>query len=158
MKTKVGLWINIKKAVIVFITDNKVEMKLIESNVETQQGRFEGVRSVTSYESLLVPADDSQERDLTGHLNTYYDEVISCIRDIKSILIFGPGETKVNLLKRMNKNKINGFVVGVETADKMTDPQIAAKVREFFRKKITPIESALGTSKGMVTYYEKKFK
>ena len=132
MKTNVGLWIDMKKAVIVFITGKETETKIIESNVDSQQGRTDGVRSVTSYESLQVPADDSRERDLTGHLHIYYDEVISAIREAQSIIIFGPGETKGKLVKRMEKNKISGLVESVETADRMTDPQIVARVRKYF--------------------------
>jgi hypothetical protein len=132
MKTNVGLWIDMKKAVIVFITGNDTEIKIIESNVDSQQGRINGVRSLTPYESLQVPADDSQQRDLTGHLHIYYDKVIDSIRDGHSVFIFGPGETKINLLKRMEKNKINGIVKNIETAGRMTDPQIAAKVRKYF--------------------------
>ena len=32
------------------------------------------------------------------------------------------------------RNKLGGRIVGVETVDKMTDRQIAAKVRQHFRK------------------------
>jgi hypothetical protein len=69
---------------------------------------------------------------LTGHLNSYYDEVISCIRDAESILIFGPGEAKGELKKRLEKDNLGGCIVGIETSDKMTDPQIVAKVRAHF--------------------------
>ena len=51
-------------------------------------------------------------------------------RDAESILIFGPGELK----KRLERNKLGGRVVGVETMDKMTDNQIAAKVRRYFQE------------------------
>jgi hypothetical protein len=131
MKSKAGLWIDTKKAVIVIITDKKIEKKLIESNVDTQLGRIDGVRSTTRFESRLVPPDDNHERDLTGHLNKYYDEVISCIHDAESILIFGPGETKGKLLKHMGKTKSN---IIIETTDKMTDRQIVAKVQKYFQK------------------------
>jgi len=40
----------------------------------------------------------------------------------------GQGELK----KRLKKNNISGRIVGVETIDKMTDHQIAAKVRQHF--------------------------
>jgi hypothetical protein len=70
-----------------------------------------------------------------GHLDIYYDEVISCIRDAESILIFGPGEAKGELAKRIDKNKINGRIIAVEPVDEMTDPQIVAKVRQYFLKK-----------------------
>jgi hypothetical protein len=58
---------------------------MITSNVEKQLGRFDGIRSTTLYESQLVPADDSQEKNFMGYLNTFYDEVISCIRDHSDI-------------------------------------------------------------------------
>jgi hypothetical protein len=133
MKTQAGIWIDTKRAVIVSINNKKAETKLIESTVETQQGRFDGIRSTAPFESLLVPADDSRERDLEGHLPVYFDEVISAIRDVDCVFIFGPGEIKGMLVKRMEKNKIHGAVVGVETADWMTDPQIEAKVRDYFK-------------------------
>ncbi|MCK9419975.1 MAG: hypothetical protein M0R70_11415 [Nitrospirae bacterium] len=134
MKTTKGLWIDRRKAVIVSVTDNKEEIKEILSHVEKQPGRFEGVRSTTSYPAQLVPADDSQERDLTGHLDKYYDEVISHLRDAEAILIFGPGEAKGELMKRIERDKLSGRIAGVETADKMTVPQVAAKVRKYFQK------------------------
>ena len=131
MKTTKGLWIDRRKAVIVTVTDKGEDVKEIISHVEKQPGRFEGVRSTTPFEAQLVPADDSQERGLTGHLDTYYDEVISHLRDAEVILIFGPGEAKGELVKRVAREKLSGRIAGVETVDKMTIPQIAAKVRKY---------------------------
>ncbi len=103
MKTTIGLWIDHRKAVIVAVTDKGEEVKVIQSHVEKQLGRFEGERSTTPYPAQLVPADDSQERDLTGHLDKYYDEVISSLRDAEVILIFGPGEAKDELLRPLTR-------------------------------------------------------
>jgi len=135
MKTTVGLWIDHRKAIIVAVTDKGEETKLIISKVEKQPGRFAGVRSTTSYESQQVRADDSRERKFTGHLNIYYDAVIACIRDAESILIFGPGEAKGELQKRIKKANLGGRIVGIETVDKMTDRQIELKVRQYFQEK-----------------------
>jgi hypothetical protein len=134
MKTTVGLWIDHRKAVIVALTDEGEEIKLIISKVEKQPGRPGGIRSKTPYESQLVRADDSRQRELTGHLNIYYDAVIACIRNAESILIFGPGEAKGELKKRLDRNKLSERIVGIETIDKMTDRQIAAKVRRYFQE------------------------
>ena len=134
MKTTVGLWIDHKKAVIVVVTDEEEETKLIISRVEKQLGRPDGIRSTTPYESQQVPADGSRERKFTAHLNIYYEAVIACIRDAESILIFGPGEAKGELQKRIKKHRLAGRIVGIETVDKMTDRQIAAKVREYFQE------------------------
>jgi len=135
MKTTVGLWIDHRKAIIVAVTNKGEETKLIISKVEKQPGRFAGIRSTTPYESQQVRADDSRERKFTGHLNIYYDAVIACIRDAESILIFGPGEAKGELQKRIKKDKLGGRIVGIETVDKMTDRQIESKVRQYFLKK-----------------------
>jgi stalled ribosome rescue protein Dom34 len=79
-------------------------------------------------------AEDQRDKRFTGHLNKYYDHVISYIRDAESILILGPGEAKVELEKRLEGEGLSGRVVGIETVDKMTNRQIAAKVRKHFPK------------------------
>ena len=135
MRTKVGLWIDHRKALIVAITDKVEEIRLIISKVEKQPGRFDGVRSTTPHESRLVPADDSRQRKFTGHLNIYYDAVIASMRNAESILIFGPGEAKGELKKHLKRARLDGRIAGIETIDKMTDRQIAAKVRQYFQEK-----------------------
>jgi stalled ribosome rescue protein Dom34 len=132
MKRKVGLWIDHRKAVIVFLADNEEEIKVIKSNVEKHIRRSAASRSGGPFESQAVPSDDRQQQEFTGHLNTYYNEVISCIRDSESILILGPGEAKGELKKHLEREGLGGRIVGIETVDKMTDPQIAAKVRQYF--------------------------
>lgn len=122
MKTGVGLWIDHKKAVIVFVAGKDTEIKLISSNIEKHH-RQSGVS---------MPADDIRQRELAGHLNIYYDEVISCIREAESILILGPGEAKGELKKRLEKDNLNRLIVGIKTADKMTEKQIVALVRGHF--------------------------
>ena len=122
MKTGVGLWIDHRKAVIVFVAGKDTELKLISSDIEKHH-RQSGV---------AMPADDVRQRELSGHLNIYYDEVVSCIRDADSILILGPGEAKSELKKRLEKDNLGGRIVGIETSDKMTDPQIVALVRGHF--------------------------
>ena len=137
MGTKVGLWIDHRKALIVAVTDKGEEIRLVISKIDKQPGRSGGIRSTTSYAAQQVPADDSRERKFTGHLNIYYNAVIASIRDAESILIFGPGEAKGELKKRLVRNKLAGRIVGIETIDRMTDRQIAAKVRRYFKEKDT---------------------
>ncbi len=134
MKTKVGLWIDHRKANIVTITDKSEVISLIISRVEKQLRRSGDSPLKGSYEKLQVPESDSRQKSFTGHLNIYYDAVIACIRNAESILIFGPGEAKDELKKRLKKNNLGGRIVGIETADKMTVSQIAIKVRKRFPK------------------------
>jgi hypothetical protein len=132
MKGELGLWMDHRKAVIVSVTDKGEVMERIQSRVEKQLRRSGDSPLKGSFEALQVPADDSRERKLTGHLNTYYDAIIAYIRDAESILILGPGEAKVELRKRMEREALGGRIVGTETVDRMTDRQIIAKVKERF--------------------------
>jgi hypothetical protein len=134
MKTKVGLWIDHKQAIVVAVTDKGQEIGLIVSKAE-KQGRGSGGSHLDgSHEPQQVTADDIRQRVLTGHLNRYYDAVIAAIGDAESILIFGPGEAKGELKKRLERNNMDGRIAAVETVDKMTKRQIAAKVRQHFAK------------------------
>jgi len=49
MKTRVGLWIDHRKAVIAIISQDGEETLEIQSHVEKQPGRVAGVRSTTPY-------------------------------------------------------------------------------------------------------------
>ena len=133
MPTKVGVWIDHRKAVVVVVTEEGEEIGLIISKVEEQLRRSGDSPLKGSFEAQRVPADDRRQRALTRYLNIYYDAVISCIREADSILIFGPGEAKNELEKRLEKSNLGGRIASIETADKMTDKEIAAKVRQRFR-------------------------
>jgi len=135
MKTLAGLWIDHRKALIVAMTDSGQVTRLVISKIDKQLGRFSGMRSTTPYEPLQVPADDRREKKFSAALTTYYRAVIASVRDAESILIFGPGEAKGELAKQLQKDKLGALIVGVETVDKMTDRQIAAKVRAYFEEK-----------------------
>ena len=128
MRAKVGLWIDHRKAIVVTVTDKGEEIVLVISAVEKQRRRSGDSPLKGPYEQQQVPADDRRQRTFTGHLNIYYDAVIACIGAAESILIFGPGEAKGELKKRLKRKNLGGRIAGVETVDKMTDRQIAAKV------------------------------
>ena len=125
MKRKVGLWIDHRKTVVVIVTDEGEETRLVESNME-KHIRF------ASGSSQDGSAESTRDRQFASHLGGYYDKVIACIRDAESILIFGPGEAKGELEKRLENKELGGRIVGIETVDKMTDRQIAARVRQHF--------------------------
>ena len=132
MGTSVGLWIDHKRTVLATVTGEGGEIGTAISRVESQLQHDGDSPHKGHHESQRVPADDIRQRVLTGHLNTYYEAVIACLRDAESILLLGPGEAKGELKKRMERDGMGARIAGVETADKMTDRQIAAKVRQYF--------------------------
>ena len=86
MKTGTGLWIDHKTAIVVKINNKEEKTEQILSEVEKQLRRTGDSIMKGTFEARLVQADDSQQKALTGELNTYYDEVIALIGDAKSIL------------------------------------------------------------------------
>ena len=134
MNMKAGLWIDRRKAVIVLISPRGEETMEIQSNIENHPGRDESGRSSAPYEAQLVKADDSQERKYTGQLAQYYAEVMAALRGVEALLIFGPGEAKGELKNHLDHAKLGANIIAVEPSDKMTDSQIAAKVRDYFKK------------------------
>ncbi len=126
MKNKVGLWIDHRKAVIVRITDVGEEIKQISSDIEKH----------VKYTGDLAEGgrgEDILDRQYQNHLNDFYDKVIAYLRGTDSILIFGPGEAKHQLGARLERDGLKQHVVVIQNTDKMTDRQIAAKVRKYFQ-------------------------
>jgi hypothetical protein len=124
MTKKAGLWIDHRKAVIVIVTEAGEEIKEILSNME-KHTRFTGGTA-----SMDGSTEDVRDRQYGNHLNNFYDSIIAILRSADSIQIFGPGEAKGEFAKRLEHAGLKQHILAIETADKMTDRQIAAKVRE----------------------------
>jgi len=123
MTTRAGLWIDHRRAVIATVSGSTEQTKVIESGVE-KHVRYSG--------GPHREPEDTRERRFEGELVRFYDEVIASIRDAEAILLFGPGEAKGELRTRLDHAGLGDRVVGVDTVDKMTDAQVAARVREHF--------------------------
>jgi hypothetical protein len=126
MKKQAGLWIDHRETVLVLIQGDSTETKHIASDME-KHVRFSGGNRTED-----GAADDQRDRRFAAHLERYYDEVIAHLGGVDSILLFGPGEAKGEFEKRLGIQGFGAHVVGVEAADKMTERQVAAKVRGYF--------------------------
>jgi molybdopterin converting factor small subunit len=123
VKKDIGLWIDHRKAVVVIVSDEGEVVREIDSHMEKH------VRYSNNY-SEGGSSEDVRDRQFGNHLNSFYDEVIAVINDGDSVQIFGPGEAKGELKKRLENAGFKGTILALETVDKMTDRQVAAKVRE----------------------------
>jgi hypothetical protein len=124
MNHKVGVWIDHKKAVVVSASASGVTAKTLESEVGPH----------TRYSGPLDGGGEKKYEDRHGeHLDRYYDEVITQLGQPEALLIFGPGEAKLQLKERLSRSKaLSARIVGIEASDKLTDPQIIAKVKEHY--------------------------
>jgi hypothetical protein len=132
MANRIGIWIDHRRAVIVTVLDQGEQIDTISSNVEKHAERAGDSPLKGRYEAQQVPADDKRQRALTGHMNAFYDTVIDKIATAETMFIFGPGEAKGELKRRLENRQLGSRVSALETADKLTDRQISAKVRHHF--------------------------
>lgn len=118
----VGIWIDHTQAVIV-TTAAGVTTERVTSDVAGHP-HFGGQQD--------GGGEQKYEERHTQELNRYYDAVISHVAAPEGILIFGPGEAKLELEKRLRTRTPAACPVDVEAADKLTEPQIVAKVKAHF--------------------------
>ena len=103
-----------------------------------------GRTALPLFRSRGVPTTEGEGRQDEGgekkyeeryreHLDRYYDEVIGQLGHPEALLILGPGEAKLQRKERLSHFKeLSGCPVGIETTDKLTDPQIVAEVRKHY--------------------------
>ena len=126
------MWIDHRGAIIVILTDSGEEIKHIISD-NGKHIRYSGSSHSKTPDGLNeVTSEDGRDRKFGNHLNQFYAEIIASIRDADTIQIFGPGEAKGELKKRIELEGLKARILAVETMDKMTYRQISAKVRARF--------------------------
>ena len=128
MEKQAGLWIDHRKAIIVLLDGTREVTREIDSGVEKR------VRLTGRTSSEDGSTEDVRDRQFGLHINSYYDQVITVLRQADSILILGPGEAKNELHKRLEHAGLKERILAVESADRLTERQVAAKVRERFIK------------------------
>jgi hypothetical protein len=138
MRIEVGLWIDRRKAVIVTIAHEGDGIRSIQSTIE-KHVRFSGILSQDGW------VGNMQDRKFANYLLSYYDDVIACILDADSIQIFGPGEAKLQLEKRLRYAEMGGSIVRIETIDKMTDRQLEGKIWQHYLSLIARTDAQIRT-------------
>jgi ABC-type branched-subunit amino acid transport system substrate-binding protein len=134
MNKQIGLWIDHKRAVLLSLSETGERIQKIESGID-RHTRYRGsTHPRTPYSAQYQQGDDQLDNKFNEQLNKFYSQVIAAIRDSDAILILGPGLAKSEFSKRLAHEKVRSRVVGIETADKMTERQLAARVRAYFEK------------------------
>jgi hypothetical protein len=136
-----GVWIDHRQAIVVLVTDAGKKIEKIASGIEKPVRSSGHSSSQHKYTPNDFVAEDRLERKRMSQLKEFYDVVIACVRDAKSMLIMGPSEAKGEFRKRLKSKGIRSGIAELETADKMTDRELAAKVDQHFAK-ITANKSA----------------
>lgn len=131
---KTGIWLDKDKALIVTIENNKERLNTVSSNIEHFKPhggsgtRFKGGPQDVVQDSRYLEREKQQ-------LKKYFKNVAEIVNDTDALVIFGPAETNARFAKELHKNYsiLSTKIKGVEKADSMTDNQVKAWVREYFK-------------------------
>jgi len=131
---KTGIWLDKDKALIVTLENGKETLNTVISNVEHYRPhggsgtRFKGGPQDVVQDSKYLDREKQQ-------LKQYYKSLASKIKDTDALVIFGPADTNEKFSKELHKNHkpLSTKIKGVKKADSMTENQVKAWVRDFFK-------------------------
>src|SRR6185436_16691247 len=96
MSQDVGVWIDHKKAVIVSIAAGEVTTRTLESDVGSHP-HYSGAQEGGGEKKY----EERHNQDLAR----YFDDVIGQLGKPDAVLLFGPGEAKLQLKERLGRSK-----------------------------------------------------
>ena len=105
MQKQVGLWIDHRKAVMTTLTDGSESTREIISGLEKRTRFSDNTRAKIPDKKIMAMNEDSRDRQFDNHLEVFYSQVLSLIKDADAIWIIGPGEAKhefENFMKNRN--------------------------------------------------------
>ena len=130
----IGIWIDKAKAHVVIIENGEEHMRTINSQVEDFNVKG-GSRSKTRWGPQDVVQDSKYMERKKHQLKRYFDEVYEQVKDADALAIFGPAETYLKLEEAFkNAYKLSDKIKTVQNVDSMTDNQVKALVRDFYKE------------------------
>ncbi len=132
---RTGVWLDHSKAKLIMLHEGAVQITTIHSPY-VRHLRIRGQKSdISVYQNLF-----GSNREVTKHhikqneLHSYYKDLEKRLADCDEILLFGPTEAKNELNNFLLKNKkFNGISITVKNSAYMTEHQMVAFVRKFFK-------------------------
>ena len=132
MKKQIGIWLDLKEAILITVNSKESKMEKIQSEIEDFKVKG-GHRSKTPYSTMEVASDIKYLERKNNQLEKFYKHIMNKVKDVDELFIMGPGEVKIGLRKRIERTKsFKPIIKGFEVVDSVTDNQKIAKTKSFF--------------------------
>ena len=133
MKTQVGIWIDTRKAIIVILKGKEQIFKVVESGIETRE-RYDGEgKAFGRFGEQFLNDEKARDERFNHQSSSFMTSLLTYVEKADELVIFGPAGMKTELKKEVeNHHHLSSKLQSVETADSMTDNQVAAWVRSYF--------------------------
>lgn len=130
---KMGIWLDHKKAVLVFLDGEKCKVEHVESDAENHYHHSGGWKSAGSNMAQSVVKESTAEERRHHQYHAFYKKIIGMCDNVGEMYIFGPSEAKLEFKKELDKIKVSHISVhDVEASDKLSEYAIVNKVKEHF--------------------------
>jgi stalled ribosome rescue protein Dom34 len=118
------VWVDHAQAHVMHISPNDVEKSVVQPAHPHKHLHHKRGPSADGSTGSGHAAEDQQ----------YYHAIIEALTGAKEILIVGPGQAKLHLLKHAQAHDpaVGQLIVGIETVDHPTDGQLVAYARKYF--------------------------
>lgn len=129
-----GVWIDKDKAHIIHIDNGVEEFLTIASDMKYYKAKGGSGQRFKSGPQDVIKDSKYLERE-KHQLKQYFKDVADKINDTDALVIFGPASTNQKFNKELKSNygALASKVKDVVKADSMTDNQIKAWVRDYFK-------------------------
>ena len=118
-----GVWMDHSVAHLMELTTDSIVTSTIESDFTHRDKEH----SLSKSEQLMHNKEQQQ-------LSAYYQKLGDTIRHYREVLLFGPTSAKTELLNVLRADhRFEKIKIDVKQADRMTQKQLHAFVREHFR-------------------------
>ena len=131
---KTGIWMDKEKAHVVEMANGQEQMHTMHSNIEFFHPKG-GSRSKTKWGPQDVVQDSRYLEREKHQLRAYFKELAELVNSTEQLAIFGPADTAEKFRKWLGENDqlLAKKVKTVAKADSMTDNQIKALVRDYYK-------------------------
>jgi hypothetical protein len=124
--TSIGIWMDHSTAHLIELTSAAMHSTIIESAFTSEDKK-----------EVLQKGEKAMHHKQLHEQLAYYKEIGAVIRNYKRVLLFGPTEAKTELLNILKGDALfNDISIHARQADKMTEPQKYAFVKDYFFKEL----------------------
>ena len=136
MERYAGVWIDHSEAIVVHLAGGGVALHRIESGIERGILHRDSDQSANLHEPRSIPAENGRESRHSQQLNQFYERVSQAVGEADAVLLLGPGTARAEMRGRLDADRGDRSpAMFSESADRMTDRQLVARVRGFFNRR-----------------------
>ena len=134
MEKRTGIWLDKEKAIIIKLSEGKHTIKLLKSKITTRE-RFPGEgKRFGRFGNQFLNMESKKRNMVRNQSDEYLKKIISEIKYVDKLVLFGPAEMKTHLEKAILKNNlVSKKLIAVEPADNMTENQLVAWVKDYYK-------------------------